>query len=69
VFVDAQLRGLSQSTSGSELRQASFNAAWTIHHETPNAVAVSETARPSESPRQRAGPGAGLWTGHGVGLV
>ncbi|MDQ0000116.1 hypothetical protein J2W15_003629 [Pseudarthrobacter sulfonivorans] len=27
-------------------RRASFSAARTIHHETPNAAAVSDTARP-----------------------
>lgn len=40
------IHGLSSSTSGSVRKQASVNSARTVHHETPNADAVSETARP-----------------------
>ncbi len=40
------IRGLSSSTSGRVRRQASVTAARTVHHETPNAAAVSDTARP-----------------------
>jgi pilus assembly protein Flp/PilA len=38
------IRGLSSSTSGSVSGQASFNAARTVHHQTPNAAAVSDPA-------------------------
>ena len=40
------IRGLSSSTSGSVRKQASVNAALTVHQQTANAAAVSETSRP-----------------------
>jgi len=40
------IRGLNSSTSGRVRRQASVSAARTIHQDTANAAAVSDTARP-----------------------
>lgn len=40
------IRGFSSKTSGRVRKQASVNTARTVHQETANAAAVSETARP-----------------------
>lgn len=46
VLINAQHPWAELIPSGRVSRQASFSAARTAHHETPNATAVSDTARP-----------------------